>query len=159
VPTRDGHIVLSAYAEEHWQRFCRVIGREELASDPRFASNASRVAHRAELRAVLKECLSGYSSEECVALLGRNQIVTGAVRRYRDVLSSADLQASGMLVEAVAADGGAYRALGLPYRMGDAPQPAPAAAPACGADGAALLAEAGYSEQEIAALRQDGVLA
>jgi crotonobetainyl-CoA:carnitine CoA-transferase CaiB-like acyl-CoA transferase len=33
------------------------------------------------------------------------------------------------------------------------------AAPACGADGAALLAEAGYSEQDIAALRQDGVLA
>jgi crotonobetainyl-CoA:carnitine CoA-transferase CaiB-like acyl-CoA transferase len=159
VPTRDGHIVLSAYAEEHWQRFCRVMGREDLASDPRFASNASRVAHRAELRAVLKECLSGFSSEECVALLGRNQIVTGAVRRYRDVLASADFQASGMLVEAVAADGGGYRALGLPYRLGDAPPPALPAAPACGADGAALLAEAGYSEQDIAALRQDGVLA
>lgn len=159
VPTRDGHIVLSAYAEEHWQRFCRVMGREELATDARFASNASRVAHRAELRAVLKECLSGYSSEECVALLGRNQIVTGAVRRYRDVLASADMRASGMLVEAVAADGGSYRALGLPYRLGDAPQAAPAAAPACGADGTALLAEAGYSEQDIAALRQHGVLA
>ena len=159
VPTRDGHIVLSAYAEEHWQRFCRVMGREELAGDPRFATNASRVAHRAELRAVLKDCLSGYSSEECVALLGRNQIVTGAVRRYRDVLASPDLQASGMLVEAAAADGGGYRALGLPYRLGDAPQPALAAAPACGADGAALLAEAGYSEQDIAALRQEGVLA
>ena len=159
VPTRDGHIVLSAYAEEHWQRFCRVMGREELATDPRFATNASRVAHRAELRAVLKECLSGYSSEECVALLGRNQIVTGAVRRYSDVLAGADLQASGMLVEAVAADGEGYRALGLPYRLGEAPQAAPRAAPACGADGAALLAEAGYSEQDIAALRHDGVLA
>jgi len=159
VPTRDGHIVLSAYAQEHWQRFCRVMGREELASDPRFASNASRVAHRAELRAVLKECLSGYSSEECVALLGRNQIVTGAVRSYRDVLASADLQASGMLVEAVSAQGGGYRVLGLPYRLGNAPQSAPPAAPACGADGAALLAEAGYSEQDIAALRQRGVLA
>lgn len=159
VPTRDGHIVLSAYAEEHWQRFCRVMGREALASDPRFATNASRVAHRTELRAVLAECLSGYSSEECVALLGRNQIVTGAVRRYHEVLASPDLQASGMLVEAVAADGGRYRALGLPYRLGDAPQPALPAAPACGADAADLLAEAGYSEQEIAALRQDGVLA
>ncbi|MFI4926372.1 MAG: CaiB/BaiF CoA transferase family protein [Burkholderiales bacterium] len=159
VPTRDGHIVLSAYAEEHWQRFCRVVGREELASDPRFATNASRVAHRGELRAVLKECLSGYSSEECVALLGRNQIVTGAVRRYRDVLASADMNASGMLVEAVSSTGASYRALGLPYRLGDAPQPAPPAAPECGADGAALLAEAGYSPQEIAALRQDGVVA
>jgi crotonobetainyl-CoA:carnitine CoA-transferase CaiB-like acyl-CoA transferase len=159
VPTRDGHIVLSAYAEEHWQRFCRVMGREELATDLRFATNASRVAHRAELRAVLSECLSGYTSEECVALLGRNQIVTGAVRRYRDVLAGPDLQASGMLVEAVAADGGSYRALGLPYRLGDAPQPPLPAAPSCGADAAALLAEAGYSQDEIAALRQGGVIA
>ena len=159
VPTRDGHIVLSAYAEEHWQRFCRVVGREELATDPRFATNASRVAHRTELRAVLKECLSGYTSEECVDLLGRNQIVTGAVRRYRDVLASADMNASGMLVDAVSSSGGGYRALGLPYRLGDAPQPAPSAAPECGADSAALLAEAGYSQQEIAALRQAGVIA
>jgi len=159
VPTRDGHIVLSAYAQEHWQRFCRVMGREELASDPRFATNADRVAHRAELRAVLKECLSAYSSEECVALLGRNQIVAGAVRRYRDVLASADVQASGMLVDAAAPGDGGYRAFGLPYRLGDAQRSAPPAAPACGADAAALLAEAGYSEQDIAALRQGGVVA
>ena len=154
VATRDGHIVLSAYAEDHWQRFCRAVGREELVTDPRFSSNARRVAHRAELREVLKECMSGYTSEECVALLSRHQIVTGAVRRYRDVLASEDVVASGILVDALSADGQNYRALGLPYRMGDAPRPAPAAAPECGADGAAVLAEAGYSDEEIAALRQ-----
>ncbi len=159
VATRDGHIVLSAYAEDHWQRFCRVMGREELATDPRFCSNARRVAHRAELREVLRDCLSGYSSEECVALLGRNQIVAGAVRSYREVLASADVTASGILVDAASADGQHYRALGLPYRLGDAPRPAPPAAPACGADGAAVLAEAGYSETEIAALRQSRVVA
>ncbi|TFZ04538.1 CaiB/BaiF CoA transferase family protein [Ramlibacter rhizophilus] len=159
VPTRDGHIVLSAYAEEHWRRFCRVMGREELASDPRFATNASRVAHRAELRAVLKDCLSGYSSEECVDLLGRNQIVTGAVRRYSDVLAGADMQASGMVVDARGAEGGGYRALGLPYRLGQAPQPAPPAAPECGADGAAVLADAGYTQEDISALRAAGVVA
>lgn len=159
VPTRDGHVVLSAYAEDHWQRFCRAMGRPELAGDPRFATNALRVAHRAELREVLRECLSAYSSEECVALLGRHQIVVGAVRRYRDVLQSADVNASGIFVEAPSAHGQPYRALGLPYRMGDAPRPAPAAAPECGADSAAVLAEAGYSETEIAALRHDRVVA
>lgn len=159
IPTRDGHIVLSAYAEDHWQRFCRVMGREELASDPRFCSNAQRVAHRAELRAVLRECLSGYTSDECVALLGRNQIVAGAVRRYRDVQESADVAASGILVDAASPDGGRYRAVGLPYRLGDAPRPSPPAAPACGADGAAVLAEAGYSPTEIEALRQSRVVA
>lgn len=159
IATRDGHIVLSAYAEDHWKRFCRAIGRDDLASDPRFRSNESRVAHRTELREVLGACLSAYTSEECVALLSRHQIVAGAVRRYRDVLASADVTASGILVDAASPDGAHYRALGLPYRMGDAPRPAPPAAPVCGADGAAVLAEAGYSEAQIAALRERGVLA
>jgi crotonobetainyl-CoA:carnitine CoA-transferase CaiB-like acyl-CoA transferase len=159
VPTRDGHIVLSAYAEEHWQRFCRVIGREELASDPRFASNQRRVAHRAELRAVLRECLSSRSSEECVALLSGQQIVAGAVRGYAQVLNSPDLAASGLIVDAVGADGTRYQALGLPYRIDDAPRTAPPAAPACGADTDALLAEVGYGVSDIAALRRDGVIA
>ncbi|MFS2049125.1 CoA transferase, partial [Variovorax sp. CT11-76] len=71
----------------------------------------SRVRHRTELRAVLRECLSAFTSEECVALLSRNQIVVGAVRSYRQVLDSEDVQASGMLVDAVAADGSRYPSL------------------------------------------------
>jgi len=159
VATRDGHIVLSAYAEDHWKRFCSAIGREALIDDPRFCSNDRRVAHRAELRKVLTDCLSGYTSEACVAMLSKHQIVVGAVRGYRDVLTSADVIASGILVEAESADGERYRALGLPYRMGEGPRPAPAGAPACGADGAAVLAEAGYSAADIAALREARVLA
>lgn len=159
VATRDGHVVVSAYAEDHWRRFCRAVGREALADDPRFASNALRVRHRADLREVLHQCLSGYTSEECVRLLGENQIVVGAVRRYRDVLASADFTASGILVEAASARGESYQALGLPYRLGDAPRAAPPAAPACGADGPRVLADAGYSEQEISALRESGVVA
>lgn len=159
VPTRDGYIVLSAYAEEHWQRFCRVLGREALALDPRFASNALRVANRGALRAVLRESLSGLSSEECVTLLSRNQIVAGAVRSYAQVLQSPDLAASGLIVEAGCDHGASYRVLGLPYRFDGAPPSRPAAAPACGADSDLLLAELGYAREEIASLRRDGVLA
>jgi crotonobetainyl-CoA:carnitine CoA-transferase CaiB-like acyl-CoA transferase len=158
VTTRDGHIVLSAYAQDHWQRFCRIVGREALAQDPRFATNDLRVAHRAELRAVLHECLAGYTSQQCVDLLGANQIVVGAVRRYHEVLASPDVAASGIVVDAADAGGATYRALGLPYRLGDAPRAAPPAAPACGADTARVLAEAGYGDSQIAALRASGVV-
>lgn len=158
VPTRDGHIVLSAYAEEHWQRFCRVMDRPGLATDPRFSSNARRVQHRAALREVLRECLSDLDSDDCVALLGRHQIVAGAVRSYGQVLRSADLQASDLLVTTPAAGGAGYRVVGLPYRFDDAPRAAPPAAPAAGADGPALLQEAGYADDEVAALRQAGVI-
>lgn len=159
VQTRDGHIVLSAYAEEHWARFCRVVGREELATDPRFRTNALRVEHRPALRTVLNECLSSFSSEECVALLSRNQIVVGAIRSYPQVLQSADVQACGMLVDAHGADGESYRSFSLPYRLGDAPRAAPPAAPACGADTDRVLAGLGLAAAEIDALRQAGAVA
>ena len=159
IPTRDGHIVLSAYADDHWQRLCRVLGRDELAGDERFSSNERRVAHRDALRAVLRECLSGRSSEECVALLSREQIVVGAVRSYSQVLQSADLACSGLVVHATGPGERPYRALALPYRFDDARRPAPPAAPACGADSDALLTEAGFDSGEIAALRRSGAVA
>lgn len=159
LPTRDGHIVLSAYAEEHWARFCRVVGREDLIADPRFRSNALRVRHRPELRAVLRDCLSAMSSEECVALLSRNQIVVGAVRSYAQVLQSPDVQASGMLVDAAAPDGTRHAALALPYTLGDAPRATPPAAPSCGADTDAVLAALGFAADEIARLRQQRAVA
>lgn len=154
VPTRDGHIVLSAYADEHWLRLCRVLGREELARDARFCTNEQRVANRGALRAVLRECLSGRSSEDCVALLSRHQIVAGAVRSYRQVLQSADFAASGLLVEAAGTGGARHRVVGIPYRIDDSPRPSPAAAPARGADSDALLAEVGFSAENIADLRR-----
>jgi len=159
IPTRDGHIVLSAYADDHWRRLCRALGRDELAADARFASNEQRVAHRAALREVLHECLCWRSSEECVALLSRAQIVVGAVRSYVQVLHSADLACSGLVVDAAGPGGQHYRALGLPYRFDDGPRPTPAAAPACGADSDALLAEAGFGAEQIATLRRAGAVA
>ncbi|MBX3623064.1 MAG: CoA transferase [Rhizobacter sp.] len=158
VPTRDGHIVLSAYAQDHWARFCRVVGRDELVTDPRFVTNARRVAHRDALRAVLRECLSDMTSEQCVDLLGRQQIVAGAVRSYAQALASADVQASGIFVDAHAPGGAGYRAVGLPYRLGDAARPMPAAAPAAGDHTDELLADAGYGAADIAALRRDGIV-
>jgi crotonobetainyl-CoA:carnitine CoA-transferase CaiB-like acyl-CoA transferase len=160
IPTRDGHIVLSAYADDHWQRLCRVLGRDELARDERFSTNERRVSNRSALRAVLHACLSGRSSEECVTLLTRHQIVAGAVRSYSQVLESPDLASSGLVVDAIGGPGHRrYRALSLPYRFDAAARPAPPAAPACGADSDALLAEAGYGTDEIAALRRSGAVA
>jgi len=159
VPTRDGHIVLSAYAEEHWARLCQLLQRPDLATDPRFCSNARRVEHRDALRAVLRDCLSDLSSDECIARLGRHQIVVGAVRSYGQVLGNADTEASGILVEAPAPDGRGYRVVGLPYRLGAAKRAAPPAAPAVGAHSDELLREAGYADADIAALRHAGVVA
>jgi crotonobetainyl-CoA:carnitine CoA-transferase CaiB-like acyl-CoA transferase len=99
-------------------------------------------------------------SDDCVRLLGQNQIVAGVVRTYSQVLASADLSASGMLVEAKTKEGGpGYLALGLPYSLESVPRNAPSATPRVGADSDVLLAEVGYLENEVEALRAAGVIA
>ena len=139
VPTRDGHIVLSAYADDHWRRFCRVVGREELASDPRFASNDRRVANRTDLRAVLRECLSGLSSEECVApAVGQaDRRRRGAQLRPGAGQPGPDGQRPGGRRRCRRRHALPRAGLALPHRRHPAARPR--AAPACGADSDALL--------------------
>ncbi len=155
--TRDGMVVISAYVEEHWARLCGAMGRPELATDPQFCSNAQRVKNRPALRAAINQALSRFTSDECVALLSAAQIVVGVVHGYAQVAQSADVQSSGMIVEASAANGSSYRTLGMPYTLDGLKRCSPAAAPAAGADTDVVLAEAGYAEAERHDLRDAGI--
>ena len=85
INTRDGMVVLSAYMDEHFHRLCRTIGRPELAQDQRFANNAARVKHRAELMQVLKEALSDFDSDALVNMLAEGGIVAGTIRDMSQV--------------------------------------------------------------------------
>ncbi len=55
--TADGEIAVAVGSERQWPRFCAVLGRDDLAADPRFATNGDRVDHRTELRAILADAV------------------------------------------------------------------------------------------------------
>lgn len=158
VRTRDGMVVISAYVEEHWARLCKVMGHPELATDPRFSSNDLRVKNRPAMREALSQGLSHLSTDDCVAQLSAAQIVVGAVHSYARAAASADVRACGLVVDTHGANGETYRTLGLPYTVDGQPRPAPAAAPAVGEHTDAVLAEAGFSDDERLALREAGVI-
>jgi crotonobetainyl-CoA:carnitine CoA-transferase CaiB-like acyl-CoA transferase len=84
--TRDGHVVVSAYTREHWSRLCHALERVDLERDPRFATNAARVANRAALLAELGRATATMASEVCAARLAAEGIVVGVVRDYASVL-------------------------------------------------------------------------
>jgi crotonobetainyl-CoA:carnitine CoA-transferase CaiB-like acyl-CoA transferase len=159
VPTKDGAIVLSAYAEDHWARFCRVFGREDLVVDPRFCTNEARVANRPALRAALKDILSGYTSDACVELLTRNQIVAGVVRSYGAAMANSAVRASGIFCRTTGGGKADYETMGLAYRFPGVPKRPTRPLSAIGADGEEVLREAGYREAELAELLKSGVVA
>lgn len=86
--TADGQRVnLGIQNEPEWQAFCRtVLRREDLAGDPRFAGNASRVAHRAELHEEIDAVLSGLDAEELLRRLDEASIAYGLMREPGDIV-------------------------------------------------------------------------
>jgi crotonobetainyl-CoA:carnitine CoA-transferase CaiB-like acyl-CoA transferase len=87
-PTRDGELVLAAYVPAHWKRLVALVGRPELAADPRFADQAARSCHAAELRAALTEILLTRTTEDWITLFGSAGLMVARVANWRDVVES-----------------------------------------------------------------------
>ncbi|GAA0711074.1 CoA transferase [Dactylosporangium roseum] len=149
VRTADGHIVLSAYSAAHWRTLCGLIGREDLASDARFVDNPSRVAHRAELRAVLDDAFSKLSSEKCVEWLSNNGLVVGAVRSYPQVRAAADVRAGEIFGMAPDEDGRAEEYLSTPYFFDGSRLPVKVPAPRRGEHSVRVLRGSGFTDEQI----------
>jgi crotonobetainyl-CoA:carnitine CoA-transferase CaiB-like acyl-CoA transferase len=157
--TRDGMVVVSAYVQSHWVRLCESIGCPELATDARFLTNELRVSNRPAMKEAVGSRLSRCSTQECVDLLTRNNIVVGVVRSYSETLAGEDFRSSRMVIEAAPnGDRPGYPSFGLPYELADTPRRPTQAAPAHGAHTQELLREAGFGPGEIAALQAEGVV-
>ncbi len=158
MPTRDGSVVVSAYSEVHFSRLCRLLGRPELAEDPRFADNASRVRNKAALLAELHAAFRAMTSDEAMSMLTGNGVVAGRINTYPEALRSPDVEASGLFIEVSRPDGMPATALGTPWHLESVPKLPTAGAPDLGQHTAELLTELGYPGEAIDALAAEGVV-
>ncbi|MDN5854755.1 MAG: CoA transferase [Actinomycetia bacterium] len=117
VTTADGQIVLSAYTTEHFSRLCTFLEKPWMIDDTRFADNRARVIHRTRLLAEISEVLRQFTTEECVARLGRLGLVAAAVRTFADVKAAPDTVASEVFVTARDLAGREYMVPGLPFGL------------------------------------------
>ncbi|GAA5168468.1 MULTISPECIES: CaiB/BaiF CoA transferase family protein [Amycolatopsis] len=153
LPTADGWIMVAAYDPKRWAALCRALEAPHLTADPRFATNADRVAHRPELRAELSRLFARRTTRSWLEILASQDILCAPVAGYREVVESEEYRASG--VETTA---GPVRMPGFvlgpsqPDGAPDRPAPLP------GQHSAAVLAEYGLSGAEIARLADRGVI-
>lgn len=155
-PTGDGKtVMLGLQNEREWGEFCaRVLLRPELATDPRFASNALRVAARKELHALIVGVFAELTAEQLVARLDEAQIANAQVNSLAAVWEHPQLKARGRWTE-VDTPAGSVPAL-LPPGMPEDFAPRMDAVPALGQHSAAILGELGYADREIEKLRSEG---
>ncbi|MFM1653008.1 CaiB/BaiF CoA transferase family protein [Brevibacillus sp. B_LB10_24] len=90
--TKDGkYITIAVLREEHWVKFCRVLGQEHLLEDPAFASNALRLTNRERLEAVLVPLFQSRTQEEWVPFLTEQDILVAAVNDLEQIYRNKDL--------------------------------------------------------------------
>lgn len=152
-----GMVMMGVQNEREWVRFCRdVIGRPEVADDPRFASNKLRTDHRAALEAIIGAALAALTTTALEARLESAQIAYARVNGPGDLWSHPQLQARRRWTE-VDSPAGSLPAL-LPPGSNDRFKPRMGAVPALGEHSAAILGELGYGEAAIARLRAEGAI-
>ena len=161
--TRDGWIVVAAFTQAFWRKFCAVIGREGLASDPRFVSFADRNTHRADLGAILEPILRERTTAEWERLLEKGDVPNGPVNSVAEAIDMEQTRARGMVVEMQHPVAGKLRSLGTPFRfdfegMGRF-EPECRPAPVIGQHTRSILRDLlGYDEERIARLAKDNVV-
>jgi formyl-CoA transferase len=152
-PTRTGEIFIASGNNGQFRKMAEVIGRPELATDPRFADNGARNVNRAALTEVLEAAFAESDGPEIALRLIRAGVPAGPVLWVDEAATAPHTAHRNMVTEL-----DWYRGLGTPIKLSRTPGGTRAVPPRFGADGAAVLAAYGYTEAEIAALQDAGVV-
>lgn len=150
---RDGEIFIGIVNDGQFRKFCRYIGRPDLASDPRFSSNGQRLHHREELKAEIEHTLRDIAAGPLCEELMAAGVPAGAVNSVPEAFAHPHVGHREILVER---DG--YVGVRSPARLQGTPAVPGGKPPAFAGDLAAVLDELGYSGAEIARLEQSGAI-
>ncbi len=147
--------------EAHWQKFCAVIGAEQLACDPRFASMPQRIANRKALEAAIHPQLREKTAEEWLALLREYGIPCSPVNRVDQVVRDQQVIARRAVGEVTHPSYGSVPQVGpVAWRLWPAEQDPPMQPPPMpGEHTAAVLRDfLGLSDEEIGGLEHEGIV-
>jgi crotonobetainyl-CoA:carnitine CoA-transferase CaiB-like acyl-CoA transferase len=156
VATRDGYVNLSVASERTFQNMAAAAGRPDWLTDPRFEKYQDRRVNWGQLMDELEEWSQTLPTVEVQAIFDRNGVPSSPYRTVREAMADPQLAHRQALTE-VHDKGGSFLALNPPFRMTASRAAAGDFAAALGEHSAQVLAEAGYSAEEIAALAEAGV--
>ena len=155
----DGRwLVIGVVDPRNWRALCELMGHPEWESDERFATAPARQKHTLDLEALLEDCFIAADLNEWLRRLREADIPAAPVNSYGDVAASEQVWANGYLTEIADPRFGTRRVTGLPWNFSATPGAVQGRAPELNADANSILAECGYSVEDIEALRASGAL-
>ena len=149
----DGRVFTGAGNNRSFAGLMATLGAAHLAEDPRFKTNADRVEHRAELDAAIEELIKDRTSNEVATELLEQGLAAAPFLNLEQALNHPQVAANNMLIETPE-----YHGTGLPIRFLRTPGSYRLPPPRFAAHTDEVLAEAGFSDDEVAALDASGAL-
>ncbi len=157
-PTADGHIMIAAYWPDRWRRLLAVLELEALAADPRFATVADRVAHRAELGEQLAGRLRTRTTAAWLAALEAEDIVCAPILDYAALAQHPEVMTPERFPAVTHPVLGPMPGVGMPARLSATPAAPGAAAPLAGEQTTEILAEMGVPATRIRGWLESGAV-
>ena len=157
--TADGeNIVIAGNGDAIFKRLMSAIGREDMATDPQLANNAGRVPRTQEIDNAIQAWCSGQRIDTALAALQAADVPVSKIYSVRDMLQDPQFLARQMFEQHLFKDGTPVKLPAVTPKLSETPGGTRWIGPELGEHTDEVLAALDYSAEQIAALRQDGVL-
>jgi crotonobetainyl-CoA:carnitine CoA-transferase CaiB-like acyl-CoA transferase len=157
--TKDKYVIVAVGNDQLWIKFCKVLGRPELAQDPRFKTNPLRVQNRKECIGILAPIMKTRNRDEWVELLNREAIPCAPINTMDEVFSNPQVLHRKMLAEIEHPTAGKIKLAGIPVKYSEAEASIRRPPPLLGQHTAEILSEVlGFDAARIEKLKAEGVL-
>jgi len=155
---KDGWLNVAVGSEKLWRLFCEGLDLD-IAEDPRFADNVSRVRHRAELNHVIEPVITARTIEDCLELFGELGIPAGPINDIATLYADPWMEERDQIVRMPHPTLGTYQGAGFPVKASVTPPTPSLPPPLLGQHTVEVLRELGYPHGTVEALLADGVVA
>src|SRR4030088_399245 len=138
-----------------WGAICKVIGREEWITDPVYATPQARLPRLMSIFGMIEEWTKTKTKFEAMDILNKYDIPCGPILSMKEIAEEPSLRATGTVVEVDHPKRGKYLTVGNPIKMSDSPSDV-TRSPLLGEHTEEVLAELGYTKEQVAELRSAG---
>jgi CoA:oxalate CoA-transferase len=156
--TADGYVIFAVGNQRLWENFIKVLGREDLNDDPRFAEMKGRNQHPEALKEILEEITRKKTTEEWVTVMEEAGVPCGRIRTIDQVLTDPHVDVREMVVEKEHPTAGKIKLIGVPTKLSLTPGEVTAPPPTLGQHTTEILEGLGYSKTDIKGFAEQGII-
>jgi formyl-CoA transferase len=156
--TADGHMNIAASGQHMYRRLCEALDVKPLIDDPRFKTPPDRSKNRVACNEELEKATATKTSAEWVEILNKAGVPCGPILNVKEVFEDEQVRALGLSVKIRHPRLGEQEVQNLPVTLSRTPGAVRTASPDLGEHTDQVLAELGYSREEVAALHRDGAV-